>query len=103
MDKWTAILLDAEAMWEKDSYAQCLGMMGCDPEKYAYERDCYKAERIYSAYGYDYFLRFIQEYPRVAHLVNKYLPCDQAEDGQCTLFCYFYGNGGCKHATTRMD
>ena len=98
MDKWTLILLEVESMWEVDSYAQYLGQIGCDPQKYRIERDTFKADRIYALYGYDYFLRFIERCPHIQEMAKKYLPCKQNKDGQCTIFCINY-EGGCKNAT----
>ena len=98
MDKWTLILLEVEGMWEADSYAQYLGQIGCDPQKYRIERDTFKADRIYALYGYDYFLRFIERCPHIQEMAKKYLPCKQNKDGQCTIFCINY-EGGCKNAT----
>ena len=98
MDNWTLILLEVESMWEADSYAQYLGQIGCDPQKYRIERDTFKADRIYALYGYDYFLRFIERCPHIQEMAKKYLPCKQNKDGQCTIFCINY-EGGCKNAT----
>lgn len=98
MDNWTLILLEVEGMWEADSYAQYLGQIGCDPQKYRIERDTFKADRIYALYGYDYFLRFIERCPHIQEMAKKYLPCKQNKDGQCTIFCINY-EGGCKNAT----
>lgn len=97
MDDWTLILLDAESMWEADSYAHYLGQIGCDPQKYRIERDTFKAERIYALYGYDYFLHFIERCPHIQELANKYLPCKQP-GAQCSMFCIHY-IGGCTYAT----
>ena len=98
MDNWTLILLEAESMWEADSYAQYLGQIGCDPQKYRIERDTFKADRIYALYGYDYFLRFIERCPHIQEMAKKYLPCKHSPDAQCTMFCIYY-EGGCKNAT----
>ena len=98
MDDWTLILLEVEGMWEADSYAQYLGQIGCDPEKYRIERDTFKADRIYALYGYDYFLRFIERCPHIQEMAQKYLPCERSQDAQCTMFCINY-EGGCKNAT----
>ena len=98
MDKWTMILLEVEGMWEADSYAQCLGLGGCDPQTYRIERDTYKAERIYDLYGYDYFLKFVERCPHIKDIVKIQPPC-QKNGGQCTFLCYYYGNGGCTNAT----
>ena len=97
MDKWTLILLEVEGMWEADSYAQYLGQTGCDPQRYRIERDTFKADRIYALYGYDYFLKFVERCPHIRDMVKKYVPCK--EDGQCTMFCLNYNEGGCTNAT----
>ena len=98
MDNWTLILLEAESMWEADSYAQYLGQIGCDPQKYRQERDMFKADRIYALYGYDYFMRFVERCPHIQEYAKKYKPCDQ-NNGQCTMFCAQYKEGGCTDAT----
>lgn len=98
MDKWTRILLEVEGMWEADAYAQYLGQTGCDPQTYRIERDTYKAERIHDLYGYEYFLNFVQRCPHIKGIVKVQPPCKK-NGGQCTLFCYYYGNGGCTYAT----
>lgn len=92
------ILLEAEGMWEANSYAQYLGQIGCDPQKYRIERDTFKADRIYALYGYDYFLRFIERCPHIQEMAKKYLPCERSADRQCTMLCIYY-EGGCKNAT----
>lgn len=97
MDDWILILLEVESMWEADSYAQYLGQIGCDPQKYRIERDTFKAERIYALYGYDYFMRFVERCPHIQEYAKKYKPCDQ-NNGQCMMFCAQY-EGGCTNAT----
>ena len=84
-------------MWEADSYAAYLGQIGCDPQKYRQERDKFKADRIYALYGYDYFMRFVKRCPHIQEYAKKYKPCDQ-NDGQCTMFCVHYKEGGCTDA-----
>ena len=86
MDKWTLILLEAEDMWEQDSYAHYLSRIDCSTQKYRIERDTFKADRIFALYGYDYFLRFVERCPHIQEMMKKYKPCDQ-NNGQCTLFC----------------
>ena len=81
-------------MWEQDSYSSYLGQIGCDPQKYRVERDTFKADRILALYGYDYFLRFVKRCPHIQEMIKKYKPCDQ-NNGQCTLFCAYYKEGGC--------
>lgn len=85
-------------MWEADSYAAYLGQIGCDPQKYRVERDTFKADRIFALYGYDYFLRFVERCPHIQEMMEKYKPCDQ-NNGQCTMFCALYKEGGCTNAT----
>ena len=97
MDNWILILLEVEGMWEADSYAQYLGQIGCDPQKYRIERDTFKADRIYALYGYDYFMRFVERCPHIQKYAKKYKPCDQ-NNGQCMMFCAQY-EGGCTNAT----
>lgn len=97
MDNWILILLEAESMWEADSYAQYLSQIGCDPQKYCIERDTFKADRIYALYGYDYFMRFVERCPHIQEYAKKYKPCDQNNE-QCTMFCAQY-EGGCTNAT----
>ena len=92
------ILLEAEGMWEADSYAGYLGQIGCDPLYYRQERDKYKADHIYELYGYDYFIRFVERCPHIQEYAKKYKPCDQ-NSGQCTMFCAYYKEGGCTDAT----
>ena len=102
MDKWLEILMEAESMWEMDSYAQYLTKVGCDPQKYRIERDTFKADRIYSLYGYEYFLRFVERCPHIHESVKKYLPCGRTKDAQCTMYCNFF-EGGCKYAADELD
>lgn len=97
MDNWILILLEVESMWEANSYAQYLGQIGCDPQKYRIERDTFKADRIYALYGYDYFMRFVERCPHIQEYAKKYKPCDQ-NNGQCMMFCAQY-EGGCTNAT----
>lgn len=85
-------------MWEADSYAAYLGQINCDPQKYRVERDTFKADRIFALYGYDYFLRFVERCPHIQEMMKKYKPCDQ-NNGQCTMFCALYKEGGCTNAT----
>ena len=86
-------------MWEADSYAQYLGQIGCDPQKYRVERDTFKADRIYALYGYDYFLKFVERCPHIQEMAKTYLPCEREAGAQCTMFCLNYDEGGCKNAT----
>lgn len=97
MDDWILILLEMESMWEADSYAQYLGQIDCDPQKYRIERDIFKADRIHALYGYDYFMRFVERCPHIQEYAKKYKSCDQ-NDGQCSMFCAQY-KGGCTNAT----
>lgn len=95
MDNWTLILLEAEDMWEQNPYSHYLYQIGCDHQKYQIERDTFKAGRILALYGYDYFLRFVERCPHIQEMIKEYKPCDQNSD-QCTLFCTYCKEGGCK-------
>ena len=93
MDKWSKILLDADEMWEKSATSHHTSM-----EEYEVRKDTFKAERIYSLYGYEWFVKFVEERPHIHKLLHNHHPCD-LNDGQCTIFCYFFKNGGCNYAT----
>lgn len=98
MDKWSAILLDVEEMWENSASSRYTSAAGPQSQHYRIRRDTFKAERIYSLYGYDWFVKFVEERPHIHNLLNNHHPCD-LNDGQCTMFCYFFKNGGCIYAT----
>ena len=96
MDKWTAIILDAEKMWAAS--ADMRTAQDCGTKEYVRRRDIFKAERIYDLYGYENFLKFIKGCPHIQkEMARKYLPCD-CDNGQCNMFCIFY-EGGCTYAT----
>ena len=98
MDDWTLILLEAEGAWETDGYAGYLVQKGCDPQHYRQERDKFKADHIYTIYGYDYFMRFVERCPHIQEYAKKYKPCERSENAQCMMFCAQY-EGGCTNAT----
>ena len=97
MNKWTKIILEMETMWSESAEALLLIAAKADMETWRKERDAYKARRIYDLYGFDCFLKFVDENPHIREVVK--VPAGCTRDGQCTFFCYYYGEGGCKNAT----
>ena len=82
------ILLDMDDMWEKSAEYRLMPL-NTDEQTYRQKRDMYKAQRIYSLYGYDFFSRFIKERPHLYDLLDNYVPCNR-EPHQCTIFCHKY-------------
>lgn len=96
MDDQTLILLEAEEAW---STSRCHGTYYLSPEEYRFIRDTFKAHWIYEHYGYEHFLQFVNRCPHIQDLIKDYSPCKKAQDSQCSIYCYYYTNGGCKNAT----
>lgn len=103
MDKWVSILLEVEEMWEGSRERMAAAWYPMT-EDYRRERDFYKARRILDLYGYDYFRKFVERCPHILDLIEQYgySPCETG-DGNCSMMCIFYKNGGCTNATKRMD
>lgn len=104
MDKWVEIIFEAEDMWRNSAEALSIARRGVTTEEYRRERDIFKARRILDMYGYDYFRMFVERCPHILDLIESfgYSPCERG-DGNCSMMCIFYKNGGCTNATKRMD
>ena len=61
-------------------------------------RDYYIGRRLYDMYGLDYLMQFIEERPHIKDLFDDCKPCD-CQDGQCSMLCPNFKNGGCSNAT----
>ena len=96
MDKWTAIILEAEEYWKEIAATEGIGASCPDARTYSKLRDEYKAEFILKEYGYEYFDKFVKRCPHIQDSVKKMLICVDGE--QCRLDCIYY-EGGCKYAT----
>lgn len=103
MDEWIRVLLTVEEMWE-GSRERMIAAQYPMTEDYRRDRDFYKARRILDLYGYDYFRMFVERCPHILDLIEQYgySPCEQ-DDGNCSMMCIFYKNGGCTNATKRLD
>ena len=99
MDKWREIIFEAEDMWRNSVDARVAQIRGVDTETYRRLRDTYKARRILDLYGYEYFRMFVDRCPHIIEYVKDfgYAPCEQG-DGNCSMICIFYKNGGCTNA-----
>jgi hypothetical protein len=98
MDKWGTILLEAEEMWEVSAAYHRIISLGCETEEYRRLRDEFKADRIYALYGYEAFYKFVIKCPHIHYMFAQHLPCKN-NDEQCSLFCYYFKDGGCTYAT----
>lgn len=84
------ILLDAEDMWAKSAQYKYMPL-DTPTEEYRIQRDIFKAERIYSLYGYEYCVRFIKQCPHILPYMDDYVPCIKEPYAyQCTMFCHKY-------------
>ncbi len=91
MDKWTMIIMEMEDMWH-NSVEYRVVPSSYTAKEYRIERDIYKAQRIYDLYGYDYFMRFLQQCPHIIEFMDNYVPCKKQgpHQNQCTMFCHRY-------------
>ena len=91
-------------MWLASAEACLLAVNGSDEKSYRRAADLFKAQRILSMHGYEYFKMFIDGSPHAAEIVKTLnaIPCKG--DAQCNLYCYYYSEGGCKNGTNKwMD
>ena len=94
MNKWTAIISEAEENWKELVISE--NILCFDKNTYKLVRDEYKAKFILKEYGLEYFQKFVERCPHIQDSVRKMLIC--AEGEQCYLDCICY-EGGCKYAT----
>ena len=88
-------------MWHESAEYKYLPL-SIDPAAYRIHRDIYKAERIYSMYGYEYFANFVKQCPHIGGLLDSYVPCMSITQGQCTVFCHKYSlEKGCTLNATK--
>jgi hypothetical protein len=90
MDKWTMILIDMEDMWANSAQGLSAVHRDISAEEYRKERDRFKADRIYSLYGYEYLRKFIDRCPHIVNEFDQIVPCYQENNVQCTMFCHKY-------------
>ena len=83
------ILLEMEDVWHtSEEYKFC--PIDMPHNEYKIKRDCYKAQRIYELYGFEYFGRFVIHCPHIQNLMDDYVPCKREQNIQCTMFCHKY-------------
>lgn len=93
MNKYNTIIEEVSQMWEESAEYKLAAAMGMGDDVTI--RNYYMGLRIKDLYGMDYLTMFVEEHPDIAQLFK---PCDY-EDGQCSMICYYFKNGGCSYIT----
>ena len=96
MVKYEIAIEELTKSWEESAEHRLAAAMQMGDDQIL--RDYYIGRRISDMYGLDYLMQFIEERPHIASLFDDCKPCD-CQEGQCSMTCYYFKNGGCSNAT----